>query len=290
MITKCCIRHLGIGLALAVSPHLLTCLFAATTVDPANHYAWGANIGWIDARGDINSGAVIGEYVCSGYLYAANVGWIGLGDGSPANGIRYRNNSASDYGVNHDGLGNLRGYAWGANVGWVAFENTGAPRIDLATGNLSGCVWSANCGWVGLSNTVAFVQTETLAPGPDTDGDGIADAWELTYTNSLGAFNATSDTDHDGSTDWQEYIAGTNPLDPGDNLRITSFTRAGTYNTLLWTSQPNRFYRVERRLALDGAPWETYLSYDLLGWTSVGFDTTGSQDFYRVRAVQPLRP
>src|SRR6266404_2624839 len=82
---------------------------AATTINAVNKSAYGANIGWMDWRGDTNSGAVIGEYVCSGYIYAANVGWVNLGSGSPANQIQYQNNSATDYGVNQDGLGNLRG-------------------------------------------------------------------------------------------------------------------------------------------------------------------------------------
>src|SRR5215472_3092441 len=124
---------------------------AATTINSTNRYSYGANLGWIDWRSDTNNGAVIGEYVCSGYLYAANVGWISLGSGVPANGIRYQNNSANDFGVNQDGLGNLRGYAYGANIGWVNFENTGAPKVDLRTGVLSGSIYSANCGWISLS-------------------------------------------------------------------------------------------------------------------------------------------
>jgi hypothetical protein len=59
----------------------------------------------MEGRGDGANGAVIGEYVCFGYLYAANVGWLGFGGGAPANGIRYQNNSGTDYGVNHDGQG-----------------------------------------------------------------------------------------------------------------------------------------------------------------------------------------
>jgi Bacterial TSP3 repeat len=284
-------RLVLLALAAALTLPSSTGLFAGTTLDPANHYAYGANLGWVDGRGDTNNGAVIGEYVCSGSLYAANVGWISLGGGSPANGIRYQNASAGDYGVNQDGLGNLRGYAYGANIGWVAFESTGAPRVDLVTGNFTGYAYSANCGWISLSNAMAFVQTDTIAPGIDSDGDGIADAWELTYTNTLRAFTASSDTDHDGSTDLEEYLAGTNPLDPNDNLRITLFTRVGTYNTLWWTSEPDRFYRVERRAALGAAsPWETYLSYDLLNWSSVGFNSTAPQHFYRIRAVRPLMP
>src|SRR5687767_15653232 len=71
---------------------------AATTINPVNRFAYGANIGWVDWRADVANGAVIGEFVCSGYIYAANVGWIHLGDGSPANGVRYLNLSGDDFG------------------------------------------------------------------------------------------------------------------------------------------------------------------------------------------------
>lgn len=197
-------------------------LHAATTINPANPYAYGANLGWVNVYADGANGAVIGEFACSGYIYAANVGWIHLGGGTPVNSVQYQNNSATDYGVNHDGLGNLRGYAWGANIGWVHFENTGAPNVNLVTGKFSGHVWSANCGWISLSNAFAHVQTDTIAPGADTDGDGIADGWELSHTNTLTAFTASSDTDGDGVSDVKEYLADTSPLDPNDLLFITS--------------------------------------------------------------------
>ena len=235
---------------------------ASTTVDATNRCAYGANIGWMDGRGDTNNGAVIGEYVCSGYIYAANVGWISLGSGSPPGGIYYSNTSATDWGVNQDGLGNLRGYAYGANIGWVNFEATGAPKVDLATGNFSGYVWSANCGWISLSNALAYVQTDTILAGADSDGDGIPDAWELTYTNSLTPFTATSDTDKDGMTDKDEYYAGTNPLDPNDYLRITAITRdtpTPTYTQLWWPGKPTRFYGVQGRTTLN--PSDSWLEF-----------------------------
>lgn len=136
---------------------------AATTIDSTNRYAYGANLGWLDWRGDTNNGVVIATNVCSGYIYSANVGWINLGSGTPVNGLHYQNNSASDFGVNLDTSGNLTGYAYGANIGWITFEPTyGQPKVNLATGNLSGYVWSANCGWISLSNAVAYVQTAAL--------------------------------------------------------------------------------------------------------------------------------
>lgn len=271
--------------------------WAATTIDASYHYAYGANVGWMEARGDVANGAVIGEYVCSGNLYAANVGWINLGNGSPANGIRYQNLLAHDFGVNQDGQGNLRGYAYGANIGWINFETNGAPKVDLATGKLSGYAYSANCGWISLSNAQAVVQTVTLAPGTDSDGDGIADGWERSYTNTLTAFTATNDTDHDGLTDQQEYLADTNPLDASDSLRITTFLRGNggdpTRVDMTWTSKPTRFYRLERRPAFAaGSPWGQFVTgfESWLGWNNVGFNDSTPQYFYRVRASKPLSP
>ena len=154
---------------------------AGTTINSTNRHASGANLGWQDWRGDTNNGAVIGEYVCSGYIYSANAGWIHLGSNATVNGISYQNNSAADYGVNHDGLGNLRGYAYGANIGWINFETNGAPKVDFKTGKLSGYAYGANCGWISLSNGFAFVKTDTIAPGA-VGANGLPVAWMLAWT------------------------------------------------------------------------------------------------------------
>jgi hypothetical protein len=265
----------------------------ATTIT-ANSHAYAANFGWIDWRGDTNNGAVIGEYVASGYIYSANVGWIHLGNGAPTNGVRYQNLAVADTGVNHDGLGNLRGFAWGANIGWIQFENTGAPSVDLVTGKLSGSLYSANCGWISLSNASAFVQTASIAKGVDTDLDGITDAWELGHTNTLTAFSGSSDIDQDGQSDRDEYLADTNPLNPADNLRITSITHGvstPSYTTLFWTSRPTRFYAVQNRTTLDtNSAWSDYTVFSFPGAGGLGFDQFPDSAFFRVRAFRPLIP
>jgi hypothetical protein len=281
-------------LAFCLLPSALS-VRAATTIDPANKYAWGANFGWIDWRGDTNNGGVIGEFVCSGYLYSANVGWINLGSGSPANGIQYQNNSASDFGVNQDGLGNLRGYAYGANIGWINFENTGAPKVDLASGRLTGYVWSANCGWISLSNAVAYVQTDTIAPGTDSNGDGIPDAWELQNFGTIN-IDPNADPDHDGMSNRQEYLAGTNPNNPLDYLKITSesFGTGGTTATLRWNSVLTRQYYIEKTLNLKSSPWTDsglgLISSGGASTTGTFSDTNAPMRLYRVRAVRPLAP
>ena len=69
-------------------------------------------------------------------------------------------------------------YAYGANLGWVNFETNGSPKVDLKTGKLSGSIYGANCGWISLNNAFAFVQTDTVAGGADSNANGMPDAWE----------------------------------------------------------------------------------------------------------------
>lgn len=269
---------------------------AATTINSVNNYAYGANLGWMDWRGDTSNGARIGEYVCSGYIYGANFGWINLGGGSPTNGIYYQNVSAADFGVNQDGLGNLRGYAYGANIGWINFENTGAAKVDLKTGKFSGYAYSANCGWISLSNAFAYAQTDTIAPGADTDGDGIADAWEYAHFGNLTTADATSNFDGDPATDLQEYLADTDPKDATSYLRITDYATApdGITNAVTWTSTLTRFYHVHESLGLVAPVWYDsglgLISPDGAFTTRNAADTNTSIRFYRVQAVKPLSP
>jgi len=270
---------------------------AATTIDSVNKYAYGANIGWMDwsgGTGQTASGAVIGDYACSGYIYSANVGWINLGNGSPANDIYYQNNSAGDFGVNQDGLGNLRGYAYGANIGWINFESTGAPAANRLTGQLSGWVWSANCGWISLNNTHAYVQTDTLYPGPLAP-DGLPIPWLLTYFGATNV-NANSDPDGSGMTVGQDYLAGTDPTNPNSKLQIISaaFSPRGASATITWSSVPTRLYYIQKNLNLVTTNWVDsglgLISPDGASTTRTFTNTSAPACFYRIHAVSPLAP
>ena len=294
--------------ALLLSVALAGAARAATTIDAANAEAYGANIGWVNWRGDVTNGAVIGEFICSGYTYSANCGWINLGNGTPANGIRYQNNSAADFGVNtqdysSDGtafVARLRGFAYGANIGWVNFEANGDPRVDLTTGRLLGYAYGANVGWIALGGTGVTVITTSIVPGADTDGDGIPDAWELLHAGNLTKMNATTDSDHDGVLDKDEYLADTDPLDPSDHLRVTSLVPpqsspafGGYVASLTWTSKPTREYSIETNPDLVSV-WGTAASNIV---PSAGITTTlsfldiqAAQRFYRVWVKRPLVP
>ncbi|HBA82465.1 MAG TPA: hypothetical protein DCZ95_00070 [Verrucomicrobia bacterium] len=270
---------------------------AATTINPTNNDAYGANIGWINFQGDITNGAVIGQSFCTGYVWSANCGWISLGNG-PTNGWQYSNLAANDWGVNHDGAGNLSGYAYGANIGWINFEQTyGQPRVSLLNGKMNGYMWGANVGWIGLSNSQAYVQIDRLEAGPDTDGDGIPDPWEYRMAGNLTTLHGGShDEDVDGVPDTGEYHADTHPTQAVSRLDLVDARRTANTNRLTWTVEPTRFYRLEQSpTATNNAPWTDsglgQLTPDASPtMTRELVDPASTARFYRVKAVAPLAP
>ncbi len=271
---------------------------AQTTINATNKYAYAANLGWVNARGDVTNGVIIGEYVCSGFAYGANVGWINFGSGVASNGVYYSNSSAADFGVNQDGTGRLRGFAYGANIGWINFEDTGNPAVNLLTGELSGYAYSANCGWISLKDTNVVVFTDAIRRGLSTAGDGIPDAWKIVNFGPGWSVDpralANADPDGDGKTNLQEYREGTNPNNPNSALAITSFSKGATQVSVTWTSIPPAsgfLYVIESNPDLLPATVWTDSGLGLI--TPSGGPTTSRnvnyaalQYFYRVRALQ----
>ena len=198
---------------------------AATNINDTNAYSYGANVGYMNWRGDGENGVVLGRYIVSGFIYGANIGWIHMGDGTPDNGIHYSNASATDFGVNTVTFPDvpdvlyLRGYAYSANVGWINFERPGNARVVLSNNRLRGYAYGANIGWINLDDLNVLVQGDSIDPGADTDGDGLPDAWEYIHFGRLD-FDGDDDPDGDGEDNLSEFRSNTNPAD------INSVTRS----------------------------------------------------------------
>lgn len=127
---------------------------AKPILSDTNRFGWSTTAGWINGKAS-GGGAIFCGNVLGGKVWSSTVGWINLGDGTPDGGAFYSNTNAADFGVNHDGAGNLAGFAWSSTTGWIRFEQThGKPKYEIATGRLRGYAWSSTCGWINLGENV----------------------------------------------------------------------------------------------------------------------------------------
>lgn len=99
----------------------------------------------------------------------------------------------------------------------------------------------------------------------------------------------TDDDDHDGMTEAQEAIAGTNPLDANSVLRLNSVTAGATNATVTWTSVTGKTYLVQGATNVAGPYTDLTGTQTNATGSSVnlGFATTNAAGFYRLRVVTP---
>ncbi len=119
-----------------------------------------------------------------------------------------------------------------------------------------------------------------------------SDEWRTTffgsYTNALAADNA--DPDGDGSLNWQEYVAGTNPTNALSRLQFSGIDMSASQSgpaTLSWLTAPGKTYVLESTGALGGANW-TVINTNIGDGNVFQFSPApgGGARFYRIY-VQP---
>ena len=89
------------------------------------------------------------------------------------------------------------------------------------------------------------IDLEVNIPCVDLDGNGVCDDWEIAYLGALGT-NLNEDSDGDGLTNYQEYLADTNPLDPNSRFAFIDIKVESAGVLLRWSSVPERVYTVFR--------------------------------------------
>jgi type VI secretion system secreted protein Hcp len=122
-------------------------------------------------------------------------------------------------------------------------------------------------------------------PNPDSDSDGIPDAWEATYGLSVGTNDANADADSDGFTNREEYLLGTHPKSGSSFFRAGVARTAGN-TTITWNAVAAKTYVVEWSPDLTTAftPVATVTASSGTGTATV--PATATLGFYRVR-LQP---
>ena len=100
-------------------------------------------------------------------------------------------------------------------------------------------------GNASILSLIPTPASQNTIPNPDTDNDGMPDAWETAHGLNPGSpADASLDSDHDGMTNLQEYLAGTDPQDAASR-----FTNAldidGGVPTVRFMARAGRGYTVQ---------------------------------------------
>jgi hypothetical protein len=105
---------------------------------------------------------------------------------------------------------------------------TGGARTVTPDGYIIGSFMARTPGSSGdYGYDVWFFKIDTSVPPNDTDGDDLLDDWENEYgLNPNNAADRDIDTDDDGATNYEEFLAGTDPTQappPGPAQELITF-------------------------------------------------------------------
>ncbi len=128
-----------------------------------------------------------------------------------------------------------------------------------------------------------------FATNPDSDSDGMPDAWELAHGLQVGVNDASLDPDGDGLFNAQEYLARTDPQNPSSALRLTAIP--GGIGVFSFEAMADIGYTVEAADSLWPANWATWQLVGVANTNRVirfTNDSPSETRFFRV--VTPSQP
>ena len=162
------------------------------------------------------------------------------------------------------------------------FLSSLSPAAQITPGGIGGGGGGAYPQWATKENLLydgpALEIEGSVVTPVDTDDDGLPDDWEKFYLRNLDA-GAGEDSDRDGMTNADEWVAGTDPDNAASLLRILSAEYDSEGNARLrFPVAPSRSYRVE----FGGQPG---------GWISaqgeLTFPEPGIAEFHELKQTDP---
>jgi hypothetical protein len=164
-------------------------------------------------------------------------------------------------------------YQWKFNSNNIA----GATNATLVRSNVQ--AGFAGSYFVVVTNIAGSATSQVAlltVTNPDTDGDGLPDAWENAYgLNPSNPNDAALDSDGDGMTNLQEFRAGTNPKDPLSVLKLSVTSLIPV--RLQFVAQSNLSYSVQFNTNIAVNSW-------------IGLSNISAQSLMRTVIVNDLNP
>lgn len=118
--------------------------------------------------------------------------------------------------------------------------------------------------------------------------NGVPKAWLSAYGLAETNQAALLDSDKDGKFNWEEYHAGTNPLDAASAFKVTQAQTLGQNLQVSWSSVTGKTYILEYKADLEAPNW-TVIQSDAEGTApenTVSIPMNGSKGFIRVSVSQ----
>jgi hypothetical protein len=145
--------------------------------------------------------------------------------------------------------------------------------------------------FVNLTNPANAIlarnQVTIVVKAHDSDGDGMADYWEVLHGfNPNDPTDASQDTDGDGRSNLQEFIDGTDPNNASDYLKISALESIPGGIRIRFQTVIGRAYDIQQTGDLINSTWTTWTEVTGTG-AEVQVDDAGAggnstKQFYRV--------
>jgi len=124
----------------------------------------------------------------------------------------------------------------------------------------------------------------------DCDGDGILDAWEIAHgLNPSDPSDGALDPDQDGHSNFQEFLAGTDPHSSNSVTRIIGFVLTGDDVRIRFSGVAGKRYLLEHNHALTSSNWIGVASFRLGASAVVDLIDSGGRwrtnQYYRIRLL-----
>ena len=231
---------------------------AGAEIQLANNYAFRSSQAAVSSLNNLAVVAVTGSHTVSNFTISASVALdtiaptvpVGL-SASPVSTTQINLTwSASSDAV---GVAGYTIYREGAEI--ASTDTSSYSDIGLSASSSYAYSLAAFDAAGNYSNQSAAV-TATTAPAPEVDADNLPDDWEIQYFGGINAVNGgeTEDFDGDGSSNYDEWLAGTDPSDATDLLELKPVVGVS------WKSVRDRSYEID----YSDNNWKTFVTSETL--------------------------